>query len=62
MPAAEMDQLERIVTDALEEGGINGLCLEGRIDLAVDRLRRAYPDMDAASALKLVKQLANENN
>jgi hypothetical protein len=50
-----MDNFERIVVMALEEGGMNGLCLEGRIDLAVDRLRRQHPEVDAGAALALVR-------
>jgi hypothetical protein len=55
MSAADTERLEQIVIAALEEGGINGLCLEGRIDLAIDRLRREHPEVDAVLASALVR-------
>jgi hypothetical protein len=44
-----------IIAAALESGGMSGLCHEGCLELAVDRLRRARPDLDVNSAWALVR-------
>jgi hypothetical protein len=55
------DRMMGFVAETLEEAGLSGLCLDGRIDLAVDRLRRQYPEMDAAAALALVRTVVDKN-
>lgn len=57
---SNMERAFRLVAETLEEAGMSGLCLDGQIDLAVDRLRRAYPEMDAASARATVLAVVAE--
>jgi hypothetical protein len=50
--------LEAAVLRALEEAGLAGLCLEGRIEVAAAEVRRLRPDWPAEDALALVREVA----
>jgi hypothetical protein len=52
-PAA--DDLMAMIAAALESAGMSGLCRDGCLELAVDRLRKARPDINADSAWALVR-------
>jgi hypothetical protein len=54
-PDAEIDAL---ILEALESAGISGLCREGCLELAVDRLRRSHPEIDGALAWTLVNAVS----
>jgi hypothetical protein len=56
------EEIAACIAEALESGGISGLCAEGCIELAVDRLRREYPEIDATSALRLVREAIEKKN
>lgn len=50
--------LEAAVLRALEEAGLAGLCLEGRIEIAAAEVRRLRPDWPLEEALDLVREVA----
>ena len=50
MVAAVRDACLRILLDAYEDAGMQGLCGEGRWEVAVQELRRADPDAIARAA------------
>jgi hypothetical protein len=49
------DDLMATIAAALESAGISGLCRDGCLEFAVDRLRKARPDLDSFSAWALVR-------
>ena len=55
---ARMDEnaLRALAAETLEEAGLAGLCREGRLDLACDRLRAAAPDL----APRRIRMLVDE--
>ena len=50
-----VDDLPAMIAATLESAGISGLCREGCLELAVDQLRKAHPDIDSDSAWALVR-------
>ena len=40
---------------AMEQAGILGLCLEGQLEMAVETVRREYPDLSIEAVGELVK-------
>lgn len=50
--------LEAAILRALEEAGLAGLCLEGRIEVAAAEVRRLRPDWPPDEALALVREVA----
>lgn len=52
---SETEEIGAFIADALESAGVSGLCREGCLELAVDRLRRSHPEIDSASAWTLVR-------
>lgn len=55
-------EIEAVIVAALESAGISGLCHEGCLELAVDRLRREHPEIDSASAWALVNAVDEKIN
>jgi hypothetical protein len=58
MTTAGMDStpdLTEVIRRALEEAALAGLCHEGRIEIAVQAVRQARPDMRVEEALELVE-------
>lgn len=49
--------LERLVREAMDMAGIQGLCREGRIEAAVGAVRARHPDWPAARALAVVQRI-----
>lgn len=49
-------ELVALITEVLESAGMSGLCREGCLELAVDRLRRRYPRIDSAAVWALVRE------
>lgn len=47
--------LTAMIAATLESAGISGLCRDGCLELAVDRLRKERPDLDSDSAWALVR-------
>ena len=58
----DRDAIAALISESLESAGIGGLCLEGRIDLAVDRLRREHPEIERDEALRLVRDVVERGN
>jgi hypothetical protein len=50
--------MEAVIAEALESAGVSGLCREGCLELAVDRLRRRHPEIDSAAAWALVNAVS----
>ena len=50
-----VDDFTAMIAATLESAGISGLCRDGCLELAVDRLRKARPDIDSDSAWALVR-------
>jgi len=53
----ESPEIEAFIADALQSAGMSGLCREGCLELAVDRLRREHPEIDAGRAWALVRSV-----
>jgi hypothetical protein len=56
------DRIATLIAETLESAGISGLCREGCLELAVDRLRRAHPEIDGAAAWALVQAVDERLN
>lgn len=50
-------ELTALIAEALESAGTSGLCREGCLELAVDRLRSLYPEIEPAVAWALVREV-----
>jgi hypothetical protein len=48
------------VLRAVEQAGVAGLCLEGRIEIGVQEARRHCPDLDDEALVVLVRALLAE--
>lgn len=59
---AGSDDLAALIADALQGAGMSGLCREGCLDLAVDRLRHEHPEIDAERAWALVRAVDEKMN
>lgn len=46
--------LERIVHEAMEDAAMHGLCLEGRIEMAANKVRHYRPDWTVEAAFSFV--------
>lgn len=53
--ASLSNDLMTAIAAALESAGISGLCRDGCLELAVDRLRELRPEIDSNSAWALVR-------
>jgi hypothetical protein len=58
----ETPEIEAFIADALQEAGMSGLCREGCFELAVDRLRREHPEIDAEKAWALVRSVDDKTS
>jgi hypothetical protein len=51
-------EIETLIVESLESAGMSGLCREGCLELAVDRLRQSHPEIDNAAAWALVNAVS----
>jgi hypothetical protein len=51
-------EIEALILEALESAGMSGLCREGCLELAVDRLRQSHPEIDSGAAWALVNAVS----
>jgi hypothetical protein len=54
--------IEAFIAETLESAGVSGLCREGCLEFAVDRLRREHLEIDSASAWALVRAVDEKIN
>jgi hypothetical protein len=56
--------MDRVAAEAIlravEDAGLAGLCLEGRIEIGVQEARRHWPELDDEALLALVNALLAE--
>ena len=57
-PMSRDDDLMALARAALEEAGLAGLCRDGRVELALDRLVAAAPDLPRARLVAKVEEAA----